>query len=233
MANENPIEPAQAPKSNPPPLQPRSRTPKMDKDAKTTPHPVRPAPRPGMPSIAYNETMFGAGGFGGPGREPLPAPRPKEIEKEELTTKGRKRKRLAKACSACHKNKRRCDGFAPCSNCEFSARPCIYLNAQGEQIPPPRTRDTSTIPMNKGTSSDGKQFIPAVPVPERRLSGGKLNGAPGPAGEDWAGRDYPGASGSEADWRSGDHPPYGPLEAVENDPALAAELLDSESSYLV
>ena len=34
----------------------------------------------------------------------------------ELTTKGRKRKRLAKACSACHKNKRRCDGFAPCSN---------------------------------------------------------------------------------------------------------------------
>lgn len=34
----------------------------------------------------------------------------------ELTTKGRKRKRLARACNACHKNKRRCDGFAPCSN---------------------------------------------------------------------------------------------------------------------
>lgn len=34
----------------------------------------------------------------------------------DLTSKGRKRKRLAKACSACHKNKRRCDGFAPCSN---------------------------------------------------------------------------------------------------------------------
>jgi hypothetical protein len=38
----------------------------------------------------------------------------------ELTTKGRKRKRLAKACSACHKNKRRCDGFAPCSNWSVS-----------------------------------------------------------------------------------------------------------------
>ncbi|ORX39367.1 hypothetical protein BD324DRAFT_649443 [Kockovaella imperatae] len=62
---------------------------------------------------------------------------------EELTTKGRKRKRLAKACSACHKNKRRCDGFAPCANCEFSSRECLYINAQGEIIPPPRTRDPS------------------------------------------------------------------------------------------
>lgn len=35
---------------------------------------------------------------------------------EELTTKGRRRKRLAKACAACHKNKRRCDGFSPCTN---------------------------------------------------------------------------------------------------------------------
>jgi hypothetical protein len=61
----------------------------------------------------------------------------------ELTSKGKKRKRLAKACSACHKNKRRCDGFSPCSNCEFSSRQCIYLNAKGEVIPPPKTRDGS------------------------------------------------------------------------------------------
>jgi hypothetical protein len=40
------------------------------------------------------------------------------------------------------KNKRRCDGFAPCSNCEFSSRPCLYVNAQGETIPPPRTRES-------------------------------------------------------------------------------------------
>jgi hypothetical protein len=61
----------------------------------------------------------------------------------ELTSKGKKRKRLAKACSACHKNKRRCDGFAPCSNCEFSSRQCFYLNAKGEVIPPPKTREGS------------------------------------------------------------------------------------------
>lgn len=61
----------------------------------------------------------------------------------ELTSKGKKRKRLAKACSACHKNKRRCDGFAPCSNCEFSSRRCVYLNAKGEVIPPPKTREGS------------------------------------------------------------------------------------------
>ncbi|KAI0323464.1 hypothetical protein GY45DRAFT_1439587 [Cubamyces sp. BRFM 1775] len=30
--------------------------------------------------------------------------------------KGGKRKRLSKACDACHKSKRRCDGTAPCSN---------------------------------------------------------------------------------------------------------------------
>lgn len=61
----------------------------------------------------------------------------------ELTSKGKKRKRLAKACSACHKNKRRCDGFAPCSNCEFSSRQCVYLNSKGEVIPPPKTREGS------------------------------------------------------------------------------------------
>ncbi|KAJ9120112.1 hypothetical protein QFC22_003010 [Naganishia vaughanmartiniae] len=61
----------------------------------------------------------------------------------ELTSKGKKRKRLAKACSACHKNKRRCDGFAPCSNCEFSSRKCVYLNSKGEAIPPHKTREGS------------------------------------------------------------------------------------------
>lgn len=97
----------------------------------------------------------------------------------ELTTKGRKRKRLAKACSACHKNKRRCDGFAPCSNwyvertpyveynprnltsfllrlhSEFSSRVCSYLNAAGEAIPPPRTRDAMQV--DKSESPDDKK----------------------------------------------------------------------------
>ena len=39
---------------------------------------------------------------------------------------GRKRKRLQKACVACHKAKRRCDGGLPCSNCDFSGRTCCY-----------------------------------------------------------------------------------------------------------
>lgn len=45
--------------------------------------------------------MFGGGSSGD--SHALQPPRPKpELDKEELTTKGRKRKRLAKACSACH-----------------------------------------------------------------------------------------------------------------------------------
>lgn len=71
------------------------------------------------------------------------SPPTSSVAHRELTSKGKKRKRLAKACSACHKNKRRCDGFAPCSNCEFSSRQCVYLNAKGEIIPPPKTRDGS------------------------------------------------------------------------------------------
>ncbi|KAG6381610.1 hypothetical protein JVT61DRAFT_208 [Boletus reticuloceps] len=72
--------------------------------------------------------------------------------------KGPKRKRLAKACDACHKSKRRCDGTgtlldpfcaltvliriassqAPCSNCYFASKKCTYTDASGKLVPAPR-----------------------------------------------------------------------------------------------
>ncbi|KAG2042518.1 fungal-specific transcription factor domain-containing protein [Suillus americanus] len=54
--------------------------------------------------------------------------------------KGPKRKRLAKACDACHKSKRRCDGTAPCSNCYFASKKCTYTDASGRPVPAPRPR---------------------------------------------------------------------------------------------
>ncbi|WWC90977.1 uncharacterized protein L201_005916 [Kwoniella dendrophila CBS 6074] len=128
------------------------------------------------------------------------------VEKEELTTKGRKRKRLAKACSACHKNKRRCDGFAPCSNCEFSNRPCLYLNAQGDPIPPPRTRDSSTIPA-RPNKDDAKSSA----AHERKTS----------VESNWSRRDS-----IKDDSEQHRRPSLGPIQVVEQDPALSAELLD-------
>lgn len=141
---------------------------------------------------------------------------------DELTTKGRKRKRLAKACSACHvssyhramaddqKNKRRCDGFDPCSNCEFSSKECLYLNAQGERIPAPRTRDASTTPQRPVRDDMGRIIHPG-------RSGGS---------EDWrrgsdAG-DRPGSIGKA--WST-------PLDVVDRDASLSVELIDRESSY--
>ncbi|KAI0704283.1 hypothetical protein BC835DRAFT_1262153 [Cytidiella melzeri] len=52
--------------------------------------------------------------------------------------KGGKRKRLSKACDACHKSKRRCDGTAPCSNCYFASKECTYTDASGRPVPAPR-----------------------------------------------------------------------------------------------
>ncbi|KAH9839837.1 uncharacterized protein C8Q71DRAFT_830386 [Rhodofomes roseus] len=52
--------------------------------------------------------------------------------------KGGKRKRLSKACDACHKSKRRCDGTAPCSNCYFASKQCTYTDSSGRLVPAPR-----------------------------------------------------------------------------------------------
>ncbi|KAI6161754.1 fungal-specific transcription factor domain-containing protein [Pisolithus thermaeus] len=59
--------------------------------------------------------------------------------------KGPKRKRLAKACDACHKSKRRCDGTAPCSNCYFASKKCTYTDASGKPVPAPRPRPEASV----------------------------------------------------------------------------------------
>ncbi|EST09010.1 Zn(2)-C6 fungal-type DNA-binding domain protein [Kalmanozyma brasiliensis GHG001] len=61
---------------------------------------------------------------------------------------GRKRKRLQKACVACHKAKRRCDGGLPCSNCDFSGRTCCYSDANGKMVIP-----TARVANEAGQSS--------------------------------------------------------------------------------
>ncbi|KAJ6621374.1 fungal-specific transcription factor domain-containing protein [Mycena sp. CBHHK59/15] len=58
---------------------------------------------------------------------------------KSAASKGPKRKRLAKACDACHKSKRRCDGTAPCSNCYFASKPCHYTDASGRPVAAPHT----------------------------------------------------------------------------------------------
>ncbi|KAL0576447.1 hypothetical protein V5O48_005522 [Marasmius crinis-equi] len=49
-----------------------------------------------------------------------------------------KRKRLAKACDACHKSKRRCDGLLPCANCFYASKACTYTDNNGRPVPAPR-----------------------------------------------------------------------------------------------
>ncbi|KAJ7066738.1 fungal-specific transcription factor domain-containing protein [Mycena amicta] len=74
---------------------------------------------------------------------------PEDDPETKSLAKGPKRKRLAKACSACHKSKRRCDGNlrSPCSNCFFSSKPCQYVDASGRPVAAPKP-DASTPSRN-------------------------------------------------------------------------------------
>ncbi|KAI5987018.1 fungal-specific transcription factor domain-containing protein [Pisolithus albus] len=75
-------------------------------------------------------------------RNPAPADKP---DPSVAFMKGPKRKRLAKACDACHKSKRRCDGTAPCSNCYFASKKCTYTDASGKLVPAPRPRPEASV----------------------------------------------------------------------------------------
>ncbi|KAJ7224374.1 fungal-specific transcription factor domain-containing protein [Mycena pura] len=74
---------------------------------------------------------------------------------DTTSSKGSKRKRLAKACDACHKSKRRCDGTAPCSNCYFASKPCQYTDASGRPVAAPLSGkpDASKAPRSIGARS--------------------------------------------------------------------------------
>lgn len=65
-------------------------------------------------------------------------PSDQDPSQPNLFMKGPKRKRLAKACDACHRSKRRCDGTAPCSNCFYASKSCTYTDASGRPVPAPR-----------------------------------------------------------------------------------------------
>ncbi|RPD64404.1 hypothetical protein L226DRAFT_460309 [Lentinus tigrinus ALCF2SS1-7] len=93
-----------------------------------------------------------------------PADRPRAPELDHVSVafvKGAKRKRLSKACDACHKSKRRCDGTAPCSNCYYASKNCTYTDAAGRPVPAPRinaSAERAAIP--------NATVIPAIPATE-------------------------------------------------------------------
>lgn len=73
--------------------------------------------------------------------------------------KGPKRKRLAKACDACHKSKRRCDGTAPCSNCYYASKQCTYTDASGRPVPAPRPfKPERQDPQPSSSTSDSRSY---------------------------------------------------------------------------
>ncbi|KDR80510.1 hypothetical protein GALMADRAFT_240800 [Galerina marginata CBS 339.88] len=76
--------------------------------------------------------------------------------------KGPKRKRLAKACDACHKSKRRCDGTAPCSNCYYASKQCTYTDASGRPVPAPRPfKPERQDPQPSSSASDTRAYPPS------------------------------------------------------------------------
>ncbi|KAH7914852.1 fungal-specific transcription factor domain-containing protein [Hygrophoropsis aurantiaca] len=103
-----------------------------------------------------------------------PAQDPDKNDTNIAFMKGPKRKRLAKACDACHKSKRRCDGTAPCSNCYFASKKCTYTDAAGNPVPAPRPAradgptDTAQGSYVNFTDSfqAGQQSFTVPPIPQ-------------------------------------------------------------------
>ncbi|KAF5388683.1 hypothetical protein D9757_004828 [Collybiopsis confluens] len=98
-----------------------------------------------------------------------------------------KRKRLAKACDACHKSKRRCDGTAPCSNCYFASKPCTYTDASGRAVPAPRVAAMSPANapqqvefVNSGPHSTAQDIHPNTEARSSRVPPQSSYGHAGP-----------------------------------------------------
>ncbi|VDB96161.1 unnamed protein product [Peniophora sp. CBMAI 1063] len=87
-----------------------------------------------------------------------------DVDMPDASNSQPKRKRLAKACDACHKSKRRCDGTAPCSNCFYARKECTYTDSAGRPVPAPRL----------GPGSATSQSMPDIhrpPSPSRSSAG--------------------------------------------------------------
>ncbi|EPQ56794.1 hypothetical protein GLOTRDRAFT_105364 [Gloeophyllum trabeum ATCC 11539] len=85
--------------------------------------------------------------------------------KQGAACKVPKRKRLAKACDACHKSKRRCDGTGN----YFASKECTYTDASGRPVPAPRaghpsedTQRSSQAPLDGVPSRAGPSAVPAI-----------------------------------------------------------------------
>ncbi|EJU03652.1 hypothetical protein DACRYDRAFT_105815 [Dacryopinax primogenitus] len=80
--------------------------------------------------------------------DPMPIAFDKRSSEEEDAAERRgvrKRKRLSKACDACHKSKRRCDGRSPCANCEFATKTCVYTDSLGRAVAAPHARSEDLV----------------------------------------------------------------------------------------
>ncbi|KAH7927830.1 hypothetical protein BV22DRAFT_244121 [Leucogyrophana mollusca] len=149
--------------------------------------------------------------------------------------KGPKRKRLAKACDACHKSKRRCDGTAPCSNCYFASKKCSYTDAAGNPVPAPRPAradradvpaDTNHGPYANFTDSfqAGQQPFSVPPIPQGDIMSASVDSDDDRAASRKRFRSEPGKSTDPAP-RSLPSVSVVDRSSAERDPALTRELV--------
>ncbi|GAC75765.1 hypothetical protein PANT_18d00054 [Moesziomyces antarcticus T-34] len=101
---------------------------------------------------------------------------------------GRKRKRLQKACVACHKAKRRCDGGLPCSNCDFSGRTCCYSDANGKMVIPTARVANEAAPAGAVMPASAHSGATLHPSDGRSPSYNAAAAAPSPSSSDVSGR---------------------------------------------
>ncbi|EMD39062.1 hypothetical protein CERSUDRAFT_112754 [Gelatoporia subvermispora B] len=96
--------------------------------------------------------------------------RPHPLHMVSLDPGGTKRKRLSKACDACHKSKRRCDGTAPCSNCYFASKNCTYTDSNGRPVPAPRNanHERPALPGTPSPTTDHAPPLPDIPLRDPR-----------------------------------------------------------------
>ncbi|KAF8202552.1 fungal-specific transcription factor domain-containing protein [Pholiota molesta] len=147
--------------------------------------------------------------------------------------KGPKRKRLAKACDACHKSKRRCDGTATgepgtslCSQTivlmragsYYASKQCTYTDASGRPVPAPRPFKPEKQDPQPSSSTSDPDLPHFSPISERNSDDEHKH--PRKRFRNERGILCPGASVEQ--------PP-----AIELDPALTRELTNRKCLYLL